>query len=1831
MQGRGSEDGCHPHPAGQSGGMRRDLSYGLTAVLILTLSVVVYSAASDGVPVRWVGCLAAGLLGLMASAVASAGVGGRTPRMRELLADAAVTGLLAASASSAPIWKASAAWPELFRLSAFGAALFCVFYHAANVISLAARRRHIGLFGGGVLLVLPFAFGCLLGLEPGAIAERLGGRLVALVPSHGEWMARTGGRVVLLFLFNELMVNAFSIGLRRMLLTGWRARFCLLACSAGAVVAPLIADFGSVASPLAATPAARFVVVIASTVLSQGLLWAEVFLLTGLMLDGINRKGPTWLGLARHAIRGLTNGAIFSGVFMSLVLGLHGLAGTAIARTAYLTLPVLWLAAAAAFAFPLLKAIVESFDGSQSFARRVACSFMDPVLYARGAVAGGGVAIALGHGLIGMSIGDRAGIGFVVGAAVYGGVSLLRDTVYACRGLGRIQSWRFYTVEILLGGCMGAALFFYLDAGQVGVVKQRLAAYVSFNAAPARFDVYPIVSKWGYMLLGTYTGGAKLIFNQALMGAICWSIAAWMFAVNRAFLLALFQRQWRPVLDLATRRGFAGLVENTIYVMRWGLWMSPIIATFLWQMPDPAWFNQDGAIHTLTAMVRRFTLSPAEFVHWSREVFLWVVAYGVFRVMIWIDHMGLRVATLVNLSFIGLDRLDERVARFIGPAATARFIPEAVKRFATWMPLLIPYYMPSGADWDYVWNNATAIMAASHGWVASLRVMPAGALAAVLAGAVALATAVASACRLLSSRVARRREPSFTLAGPRYEVTVKAGGETLSRLTREDYDVTRRSYEGMDPAGRALFLVDAAVPHDTAHRWWPVVGNWPAELFPKSVVWKDGDAIRVANTSHGIRTEVKITLAESAPAAEQWEIELHNDGDTPREIKVIPYLEWVLNTPGADRAHSQYNRLFPEVEYISGLHALFARHRDTKKVGFMAADVAPEGFLSARVDFIGRAGSLWAARALQTLRFHAPRDTGAAPDFDPAGCLLLGVRIQPRGRTVVRLMIGCANSRPQARGWIRRCLVGGAGMPKMGAHSLLVRHGRRPPGIPPPYVEMSDAGRTMRVLTPYTPLPYDHTMSNAAGHVLCVTNRGLHSSASVNAQQNCLTTDWADIVTRELPSEAFYLFDRDDGAWYSPTYEPLRDSTAIHRAEFSVDGTASFRMEKGSLATELTAFVPPADPVGLYLLSITNRSDRPRRLRFAPYFQIALANMPEYAGTLRVRHDRHTNALYFRNPRNTFRTGPAFAAITGPVEKVITRRSRFFGKGRPVSRPLAVERGNAAEDDPTDRASAAVFFATLDVPPGETCAVAVVLGQADDRAQADALVARYRSVEAVRSALLETRQWWHAFSGALRVDTNRPDFDGYLQWLQYQALAERMRARKGFYQASGAFGFRDQLQDAVNLIWADPALARRQLTLHAAQQFIEGDVAHWFFLQQDGRTGLLNRSHASDNPLWLVWGVSEYVRMTGDSSLLDEKVSYLRAQTPLIPLPKAKHGMVGFAHRTTRQETIYRHCLRALDRVFYRKMGRHGLPLMGTGDWNDGLDAIGRKGRGESVWLGLFLYRVAGDFIPVIEVRDGARRAAEYRGRREDLRQAIEATWRGDRYLRAIHDDGSEVGAPGSGAWEIDALMGAWPALSGINPDRARVAFDTALRLLEKDRVILLGWPPLPEYRKPPLGRSGRYPDGVRENGMYCHGVQWLVGAARTLSEQAMKSGDTATAAHYRDASVRLWWKISPLSHATADEIEHYGGQPNKQAADITTGATAGRMIWNGYTGAAGWMLRQACEGVLGFRLEGGAVHSPTDLQVPRGGLVCGRLVRGPADGGALHASAKWREAGSPP
>ncbi len=1771
-------------------GFLRDVLFGLAIALTATLALLVYALGPVNPHEHVCGALIAAALGVVISAMFKIAFTGKISSIGEMVRSAAITGFFSVAASTQNIWQAPHAWSDIGKLSAFGAALFCAFYHLANAWRLAAARKHLGLIGGFVALIAPFVCGMLLMLQSPMLVGNV-------------------GRVVLLVAFNEIVSNIFGLIARECPVVGRKLHLTLIACAVASGIAPNIADIGS----RVIVPIGQPIVTVLATMLSQAGLWAEVFLITGMLLDLFRGVAPSEKS-AGHAMSGSKQGAIYSGVFMSSVLGLHALTESSPALSSVKSHPAATFAIFGALLFPLAKTIIESFTGSQPFFRRLRYNYQHPVLFIRGIVVALAIECAVRRDLAHWDISHRVWFGVVCGAFAFAGVSVFRDTMRAVQKRGRVQRLRYYFVEVFFGAFIGAALCFYADAAQVKVIVDRFTAYTNIGASPLPFCFTALVSKWGAIQSGSYTGGAKLLFCQSLMGVITWGTAAWLFAINRAFLEAFFRRELWPIRRLGTRDGFADMIENTIHVMRWGLWMSPIIATFLWQMGEPTWFNQDGAIRSVFAIIHDATMSHEEFTNWSMKIFLWVLAYDAFRVLIWLDHMGLRVATLVNLSFLGMDRLDERIAKFIGRDATARFIPEGVKRFTTWAPLLIPYYIPAGRDWDYVWNKSQEIQSASHGIIETLRAFSHQQQFGLFIGLTIAVSAVSFTVR----RSQRHKQKLHRIANQNYAVTLSDSGELNSVLTGKGYDLTRRSYEGRDPAGRALFIADSTAS-------WPVIGNFPAELFPPATITKNDLELLVSQNANGIKTTARITLPDGETAAELWEITLTNESDSPRDLKVVPYLEWVLNLAGADRSHTQYNRLFPEMEFVAEANAVLALHRYTKRFGFVASDLPPQGFLTSRMDFIGRAGSIWKPRALETLAFKPPVDSPPCPAFDSIGSLLLGVQLAARETTTVRILVGFASKRDEALKTIQNVLkpVCAQKLAISAERAPLIGHGEIPPETPLPYFEFAERGKVLRVKTPFTPRPFDHTMSNALGHVMCVTNRGLHTTSSVNSQQNRLTTDWSDTVTRELPAEAFYLFDPDANAWFSPTFHPVNDRAANHTADFSVDGTATFHSAKDSLVMELVTFVPPHDPIGIYLLTVSNKSAAPRRLRFAPYFQIALADFPESAGRLEIDHDPD-NAIFFWNPRNSFRSGPAFVAMSATADKIVTKRGEFFGAGRAVSRPVFVERGDIASKLPmigkdgtanfqslekSDDAAVAAFLTTLEIPAGESCTVAVILGQADSRDHAEDVIAKFRTVEAARVALAETREWWHGLMLTLQVETNQPDFDGYLNWLKYQALAERVWARKGFYQASGAFGFRDQLQDTVNLIWVEPALARQQLALHAAQQFVEGDAPHWFFRMQDGRTGFLSRSHASDNLLWLGWGIGEYVRMTGDESLLDERASYLESETPLPPLPHGKDGQGFIPHRSTRDDSVFDHCLRAFDLVLKKRMGAHGLPLIGTGDWNDGLDEIGSEGRGESVWLGFFLHYILTQFLPLIEKR-APKRAAFYREAHANLASAIEKVWRDDRYLRAIHDDGTEIGVKGSGIWEIDALTAAWAVMSGINPERGRIIFETAIRELERENVILLGTPPLNEKAKPFLGRSCRYPAGVRENGMYCHGVQWLVRAARILAEQCARSGDEAGAEKYRATAFRLWRKISPLAHTSPDEIEIYGGQPNKQAADILTTFDQGRMIWNGYTGAAGWMLRQAIESVLGFELLANRPRAPEDIAKLRGDLLFIKLHR---------------------
>lgn len=1805
------------------GNLKRDFVLGTSAVCIAGITLAIYHLGGQGNVDVWVAVVVAAA-GAVLGQWMKYGLTGRHLTSSEIFQNTAASGLLAASASPLAILQAPGGWSDLLLLSSLVAAVAALLYHAANLYQLATSVKHLSPVAGALIVGTPYVFGSLVSLASTGLLESLGGGLTAGLLAGWPAALKALGAVFVVFAFNEAVANGIAMAAGRRPIRALPTHLWLLAAAAAVVAAPWIADLGS-SQRVASLPAPLlWVATILATVLSQAGLWAEVYLITGMVLDAIRGRGPSPKAAAAHPVEGVKKGMIFSGVFMGILYSIGLLASVPGAAAAIAEHPLIVATLLGALAFPLAKTIIETFDGSQRFARRAAKSYRDPILYARGAVVGLGLGYAFSQGLPHVATLGRVEFAAGVGIAAFAGVSLLRDAIRSYYGRGRVQSWRVYFTHAVLGGLIGAGLGFYLDASQVSVVVAKFHRYLGAGQSPETFGVYPLLSKWGYLNLGDVTGGVKLLFAESLAGVISWSIPAWLFALNRTFMSAYFRREMAPIAALFTKEGFLQLVRNMIEVLRWGLWMSPIIASFLRPVGDPTWYNQDGAIRTAIAIFQNATLSPEAFRAWSLGVFIYLLAYDGVRILIWLDHMGLRVATLVNLSFLGMDKLDRRLARFLGPAATAQCIPESVKRFATWAPLLIPFYIPRGSEWDYAWSKSESLQAAAgDGLVAGLMAMPLPQTVILAAVAIAAATFGFAVIRWIHSRSASRRARVWTLAGAQYEVVLKENGEMFSRVPAKNYDVSRRSYDQLDPAGRALFLVDPSAEADDPARAWPLVGNFPRRRSSIPQIEQSADALRIADSSHGVHATVDIELAGDGDPAEVWTVTLENLTDRERRLKLATYLEWVLNRPDADRGHTQYNRLFPEMEYVEDLNAVLAWHKQSKAMGVLAADVAPEGFLTSRVDFIGRARSLADPRALETLAFSAARDTGAHPTFDPIGSLLVDVCLKPKAAVQVRLLIGLAKDKEQAIQLIaRRLEIPGAeqvsAVRKREAHRP-VGHGEIPPAVPQPYSEFSDDGRKLLVHTPFTPRPYDHTMSNAKGHVMVVTNRGLHTSSSVNSQQNRLTPDCPDIVTREVPGEAFYLYDLEGGQWYSPTYQPLNDPQAFHEVEFGVDGTAVYRMQRDTLTTELTAFVPPDEPAGIYLLSVRNHGETTRRLRLASYFQMVLADQPEHSGPLKIRRDRQQGAVYFENPRNVYRTGPAFVGMSPAAEQVETDRGRFFG-GEDVAHPLLVERGTADFEPADDTQPVAALLTTLEIPAGGEQTVAVVLGQADDRGQAESILRKYCHPASARAALARTRSWWLDLIDTVRVETDAPDVDRYLHWLKYQTLAERIWARRGFYQASGAYGFRDQLQDSVNLIWVDPVLARRQILLHASQQFVEGDVVHWFHRLQDGRTGFSGRTYASDNLLWLAWAVVEYVGAVGDETLLDEPAAYLEAEQLLPPLPAGKHGMGFDPLRSSRTDSVYRHCMRAIDLVLEKRMGAHGLPLILTGDWNDGLDEIGSEGKGESVWLGFFLYYILQRMAPIIERRDGFVRKEHYLRQSERLRDALQNTWRGDRYLRAIHDDGTEIGVAGSGVWEIDALTAAWAVMSGIDPSRGRIVFETALQVLETDHTILLGAPPLREDTKPYLGRSSWYPEGVRENGMYCHGVQWLVGAARLLAEQCRRDGELEAARHYAQTALRLWRKISPMEHVVPSQIETYGGQPNKQAADLVTASDPGRMGWHGYTGAAGWLFRQALEGVLGMRLEHNRPIAPADAEGlgPLGtACVYREVARSPLEGSA--------------
>ncbi|MEI9991852.1 MAG: glucoamylase family protein [Rhizomicrobium sp.] len=717
-----------------------------------------------------------------------------------------------------------------------------------------------------------------------------------------------------------------------------------------------------------------------------------------------------------------------------------------------------------------------------------------------------------------------------------------------------------------------------------------------------------------------------------------------------------------------------------------------------------------------------------------------------------------------------------------------------------------------------------------------------------------------------------------------------------------------------------------------------------------------------------------------------------------------------------------------------------------------------------------------------------------------------------------------------------------------------------------------------------TPMPWSNIVANRDFGFLASASGG-GFTWSVNSQQNQITP-WSNDPVGDAPGESLYIRDDDTGQLWTPVSTPIRERNARYTARHG-QGYSRFEHNAHGIGAELTLFVPPDDSIKIARLKLTNLSGRERRLSVTAFVDWVLGASQRQGRTVIVTEiDSTTGAMFAQNRwNNDAGERVAFLDLAGKQSGWTGDRTEFIGRDGGRDRPLGLVHGTRLSNrcgagfDPCGAMQTRVRLS-----PVGTTEVVVFLGETATRAEAQALLEKYRAADLDAVFGAATGQW-DAVLGTLQVKTPDRALDILMnRWLLYQTLGCRMWARTGFYQASGAYGFRDQLQDSMALCVTRPDIAREHLLRAAARQFPEGDVQHWW-LAESGR-GI--RSRISDDRVWLAHVAAHYVNTTGDFGVLDEQVPFLDA--PL--LRPQDHDSFSQPNVTERTASLFEHVVLGLDGAL--ATGVHGLPLMGTGDWNDGMDNVGAGGKGESVWLGWFLYGALGDFAKIAERRDSAEAAEaarRWRAHAGQIKDALEAqAWDGDWYRRAYFDDGTPLGSVSSADCRIDSIAQSWGVISGAaEPTRAARAMAAVDKyLVQRDQKLsLLFTPPFDRPAHDP-GYIKGYPPGIRENGgQYTHGAVWAAQAYAMLG-----NGDRAH---------ELIAMLNPINHSDNPAAMHrYKVEPYVVAADVySMPPHVGRGGWTWYTGSAAWFYRTALERLLGFRKEGESVV--LDPCIPRG------------------------------
>ncbi|HXK20160.1 MAG TPA: protein ndvB, partial [Polyangiaceae bacterium] len=685
-----------------------------------------------------------------------------------------------------------------------------------------------------------------------------------------------------------------------------------------------------------------------------------------------------------------------------------------------------------------------------------------------------------------------------------------------------------------------------------------------------------------------------------------------------------------------------------------------------------------------------------------------------------------------------------------------------------------------------------------------------------------------------------------------------------------------------------------------------------------------------------------------------------------------------------------------------------------------------------------------------------------------------------------------------------------------------------------------------------------------------VSESGLGFSWFENSQRNRLSP-WSNDAVRDPSGELVYLRERSDGELWSATPAPA--SMHTHFTVRHGQGYSIYAHTQGELEHELTVLVSPTEPVKLLRLRLKNRGKTARRLAVYAVVEWVLGPARESTRLQVATHfDAERGVLLANNPFANDPAAHAFIATSLPVVSFTGDRQELFGPGGSRARPAALSRSKLSNRTGVGLDPCGALQVTVDLEPGGSAELCIALGIGKSEAEARELAARFVQPEELERAYEALGPTWDGLC-AITARTPDPSFDLMVnRWLVYQAVGARLWARSGFYQSSGAYGFRDQLQDVLALVHARPDLVREHLLRAAARQFVEGDVQHWWHPE----TGDGVRTHCSDDLLFLPYAVAAYVRATGDTAVLDESLPFLVER----PLKTDEDDLFSVPRHGTQTASLYQHCLRALERG--STAGAHGLPKIGGGDWNDGMNRVGRAGKGESIWLGWFLIRTLKDFAPLAKARGDATRADAFRNQAHGLLRAIEAEgWDGAWYRRAYYDDGTPLGSHESQDCRIDAIAQSWSVIAGGDPARARRAVESSLAelLVEDERLMRLLDPPFSHEDHDP-GYIRSYPAGVRENGgQYTHGVLWTVQALCMLGE-----GERAH---------QLFSHLNPIHHATdPGAVKRYRVEPYVLAADVYASTEhAGRGGWTWYTGSAAWMYRIAIENMLGLQRRGDSLE----------------------------------------